>query len=104
MSIEVTNLSTPKSPATALPDPKAQKKTLVQLKKDQKEVTDISKDIQNKVTQVNKSLEKTFGKSAKLICLLRLDMLADKLDHISPRLANQIDNIANALENSDWDA
>jgi len=105
MSIDVSNLSTPKAPATQtnLPDPKDQKKKLDQLKKDQKQVTDISNDINTKVQQVNQSLEKTFGKSAKLICLLRLDMVADKLDKINPRLANQIDLITNAFENSNWE-
>jgi len=107
MSMDLTSLPNPKAPATpaqALPNPKDQKKKLDQLKKDQKQVHDISNDISKTVTQVNKNLEKTFGKSAKLICLLRLDMVADKLDNINPRLATQIDIVADALENSDWES
>jgi hypothetical protein len=106
MAITTVNMTNPKAPATAtpaIPDLKDQQKKLDKLKKDQKQVTDISKDIQDKVTKVNKSLEQTFGKSAKLICLLRLDMVADKLDGINHRLASQIDLIANTLENTDWD-
>jgi hypothetical protein len=91
--------SVPDNPSLNLPNPKDQKKQIKDLEKDQKVIQDIKKSIQDSVTEINKSLEETFGKSAKLVCLLRLDMVADRLDNSGlSKLAKEIDKIANALE------
>jgi hypothetical protein len=83
-----------------LPNPKEQKKQIKQLQQDKKTVDDLTKQIQDSISQVNKNLENTFGeKGAKLVCLLRLDMVADRLDNSGyPKLAQLIDGIANDLE------
>jgi hypothetical protein len=59
----------------------------------------LQKEIQDSVSQVNKSIGDTFGKTAKLVCLLRLDMVADRLDNLGhSKFAHYVDEIANALE------
>jgi hypothetical protein len=91
--------SVPKTPSLNLPDPKEQKKQIKNLEKDQKTIQDIKKNIEDSVVDINKSIEETFGKTAKLACLLRLDMVADRLDNSGlTKWAKEIDKIANALE------
>jgi hypothetical protein len=92
-------LKVPSTPSLNLPDPQDQKKQIKNLEKDKKNILNIKKDIQDSVVDINKSLEETFGKTAKLVCLLRLDMVADRLDNSGlTRLSKEIDKIANALE------
>ena len=88
--ISITNPSTP-AQNTKAPDTK-------KLKKIDKAVEKIKQNIQKNVQEIDKSMENFGEKSAKLLCLLRLDMAADKLDKISSKLASQIDAIANAFE------
>ena len=64
---------------------------------------DITQNIEKMIQDTNKKIENIYGKNAKLICLLRLDMVADKLDNINPRWASRVDNIANALEIAYWE-
>lgn len=91
--------STVQSPSLNLPDPKQQKKQIKQLQQDKKTVQNLQKEIQDSISQVNKTVKDTFGKAAKLACLLRLDMVADRLDNSGyPKLARQVDDIADALE------
>ena len=104
MAIDVTNLATPKGqdPSTpALPALKDQQKKLKQYQKDQKQVQDLKKDIDQSVAEINKNLENTFGKAAKQIVLLRLDMVADKLERINPRWASDIDAVANFIDHQE---
>jgi CRISPR/Cas system-associated endonuclease Cas3-HD len=76
-------------------------KTLVdtkKLKKVDQDAQKIKENIQKNVSDIDKTLENFGEKSAKLMCLLRLDMVADKLDKINSRLAKQIDEITDAFE------
>lgn len=87
------------SPALNLPDPKNQKKQIKQLQKDKDTIQSLSKEIQDTISQTNKTMEETFGKEAQLLCLLRLDMVADRLDNSGhPKLAQLIDGVASSLE------
>lgn len=88
--ISITNPSTP-SKDTKAPDIK-------KLKKVEQDVEKIKNNIQRNVQDIDKSMTDFGEKSAKLLCLLRLDMAADKLDKVSSKLASQIDAIANTLE------
>ena len=103
MAISVTNLSTPSvDPAKpGVTDPKDQKKQVKKLLDDSKTIETLKTKMDKSISEINKKMEDTFGKSAKLLCLLRLDMVADKLDKIDSRLAGQIDAIANAFEKED---
>jgi len=96
----INNLSPKKQ--TITPDPGQHKKQLNELKKNQTEINKIKKDTEKTVSQINQTMENAFGKAAKQITLLRLDMLADKLDKINPRWANRMDLITNKLE-KDWE-
>ena len=103
MAISVTNLSTPSVDPTkpVVTDPKGQKKQIKKLLDDSKTIENLKTKMEKSISEINKKMEDTFGKSAKLLCLLRLDMVADKLDKIDSRLAGQIDAIANAFEKED---
>jgi hypothetical protein len=105
MSISVTNLPNPKGqPATPSQQPADsvnQKKQIKEIQQNSKTIETLKTKLDKSISDVNKSMENVFGKSAKLVCLLRLDMVADKLDKISPRLAHRIDEIANAIELGD---
>ncbi len=113
MSIDVTSLPNPKAPTNtsrpnsqtmpSIPDPKDHAKKLRQFQQDQKKVHQIKDDINKSIKEINKTVENALGKNAKLICLLRLDMVADKLDNINPRIAAMVDTIANSLEIADWE-
>ena len=94
----------PKAPATpAVPNPDQQKKQIEDLKKNQTEINKIKKDTDKTLSEINKNVDNTFGKAAaKQLCLLRLDMIADKLDKIYPKWANQLDKITTRLD-SDWE-
>jgi Na+/phosphate symporter len=94
------NISNPLSNQISLPDPKKDQKVIKDLKKQQEEVKNIQKDINTSIKNIHKNLEDAFGKTAKLICLLRLDMIADHLENINPKWAHQIDNITNDFEKS----
>lgn len=106
MAINITNLGAPsnsKGPtAPALPNLKDQKKKVDEFKKDQKEIHKIKQDMDKTINEINKSME-SLGKSAKQIVLLRLDMVADKLEHYNSRLASQVDAVADAVEKSLWE-
>jgi DNA-binding transcriptional regulator WhiA len=84
-------------------NPTNQKDTLKQLQKQDKEIHDLKKDIDDTIDEITKKFEETFSKTAQLLCLLRLDMIADKLERINPRWASQIDGIANGIESSSWE-
>jgi len=87
MAITTTNTN---APAVSV-SPKQEKK----VKKFKQDITDVGKSLD----QLETKMDNIFGnKSAKLICLLRLDMVADKLENINPKWAHQIDEITNALE------
>lgn len=88
--ISITNPSTP-SKDTRAPDTK-------KLKKVEQDVEKIKQNIQKNVQDINKSMEEFGEKSANLLCLLRLDMVADTLDRVSPKLARQIDDLADIFE------
>jgi phage-related tail protein len=93
--------SNPKTPASP-PDPKQVKKQIDRYRQDQKQIADITKSIDKSIDEVNTKMQNTFGKSAKFICLLRLDMVADQLENINSRMASRVDDIANDLE-KDWE-
>lgn len=100
------NFSVPTAPQTAptkAPDPKQIRKQIKDFKKQQKEVGDIKTEIEKSINDINKKMTDTFEKTAKLICLLRLDMLADKLENINRKWASQVDTIANDIEKLDWE-
>ena len=90
-------------PAESVPDTKKIKEKVNQLKEDKKQVDELTQGIEHSIKDINKKWEETFGKSAKLICLLRLDMIADKLENINTKWASQIDAVANDLEKSEWE-
>lgn len=92
------NISNPLSNQISLPDPKKDQKVIKDLKQQQKEVRDIEKGIDTSIKTIHKNLENAFGKTAKLICLLRLDMIADQLENINPKWSHEIDSIANDFE------
>jgi len=94
MAISISNPGIPSSnpkDAPKMPDTK-------KLKKVEQDVEKIKQNIQKNVSEIDKTMENFAEKSAKLVCLLRLDMIADKLDKVNPRLASQVDEIANAFE------
>lgn len=98
MAINITTLPNPKAPVqTEVATPDYSKK-IKDLKTQKKEVEDIQKSIDKTLSNVDKSINKSFGKSAGLICLLRLDMLSDIMEHVYPRIASQIDDVANDLQ------
>lgn len=88
MAVEMTQGKKPGTPTT--PDPKQ----LAKLDKQIKEHTD---SIQQNIQNMDKALGE-LDKSAGLVCLLRLDMVADKLDKFDSRLASQVDALANSFE------
>jgi predicted nuclease with TOPRIM domain len=90
-------------PAESVPDTKKIKEKVNQLKEDKKQVDELTKGIEHSISDINKKWEETFEKSAKLICLLRLDMVADKLESINTKMASQIDTVANDLEKAEWE-
>lgn len=110
MSINFSQKTSPQATPGNLPenlktlaDPKKTRKLIKDFKKQQKEVTDIKTNIEQSVNNINQKLDETFGKSAKFVCLLRLDMVADKLEKTNPKLASQVDDISNKLEKSNWE-
>jgi hypothetical protein len=100
MAITTINQGNPSVPNTpSLPDPKIQKKQIKDLEKDKKTILDIKKNIQDSTAEIQKTIDDTFGKTAQLVCLLRLDMVADRLENSGhSKLAHRVDEIANALE------
>jgi Na+/phosphate symporter len=93
-----TTNSLPTSPGQTSPVTMPNPKDLENLKKQKQEIDRYKKDIQKSLSEVNKNIQDAFGKSAKQVCLLRLDMIADKLEKISPRLAAAIDVITDDFE------
>lgn len=84
------------NPGNGLEELKKQQENIKKYKKQvEKQKSDIEKDIQD----VSKKLEETF----KLACVLRLDMVADIMDHINPKIARQLDNIADEIEKETWE-
>jgi len=83
---------------TIVADPKKNEKQLKQLQKEKKEIDKTKKEIEKGIKTINKDLEDAFGKSAKSICLLRLDLVADMLQRINPKLARELDAVTDDLE------
>lgn len=84
----------PTKPDPNKPDPAQQKKELDKQKKDLKKQ---KKEIDTTLSEIDQRIHRTF----QFVCALRLDMIADKLDHINPRLAQQIDAIADEIEKAE---
>jgi hypothetical protein len=84
----------PTKKPTEQQDPEKQKKDL---KKQQDDLKKQKKDIDRTLSDIDKRIRQTF----QFVCALRLDMIADKLDHINPRLARRIDAIADAIEKAE---
>jgi len=94
MALSVSNPGTPSSIPGDIPDTK-------KLKKVDQDIEKIKQNIQKNVSEIGQAMGKLGEKTAKQICLLRLDMVADLLDKLDSRLAGQVDAIANALEKED---
>ena len=85
----------PATPATPAKPTQIDQKKVNELKKYDQQVKTLTDNIQ-------KNMQKIFAHNERNICLLRLDMVADKLECINPRWASQIDSITSAIESADW--
>ena len=76
-------------------------KKIQELKKNQQVIKKYRDNIDKNMSDIDKKMKEI--SAAKQICLLRLDMIADKLEDMSPKLAHKVDLITNELENMNWE-
>ena len=75
-----------------------QKKLRV-LEKQKKQLKNLQDQSDQSLKHVEKNLEETFK---KFVCALRLDMISDWVEDKNPKIAQDIDAIADSIENSEW--